>query len=154
MTLEEHLRNYVSLQRALLERLSTDVDLRRDYFNDLEPGQVVHDGQTWAYRGHGAGLTLEGDGKVVNAHVIPSIVDAVDAWRLSLYFDAQHIRTVTHSGQPHSVEDEGSVSALLEQLVHEGALQRDRASRSRPLRSRRRRIGFVRWSPGWPSGAG
>ena len=124
VTFEEHVRNYASLQKSLLQRLSTDVDLGRDYFNDVEPGQVVHDGQTWTYRGHGAGLTLEGEGKVLNVHVMPSLVDVVDAWRLSLYFDAQDIKTVTHAGQLHAVEDEESVSALLEKLVHDGTLVR------------------------------
>ena len=61
VTLEMHVRNYVSLQKALLQRLSTGVDLGRDFFNVL----ILDDSQDLA--------------EILEA-IVGAIRSGVDAW--------------------------------------------------------------------------
>lgn len=98
------------------------VSLRQDYFNRLGRGQITHDDKVWTYYGHGAGLTFEGDGNVVNVHIVPWLMDVVDAWRLYVYLDDKGITAVAHAEKDHIVEDQHSVSDLLEHLVEQGTL--------------------------------
>lgn len=122
VAIEEHLATFRALQRALLNELSKTVDLTREFFNDIPPGEIKHDRKVWSYRGHGRGVAFEHSGVVVDAHVAPSMFDVVDAWRLSLYFDSLGIESVLSGGCASSVTDHESVSALLETLVESGAL--------------------------------
>ena len=124
MNLEECLRRFISIQRALLSRISSHIDLDDQHFNNLRPGELFLEGESWRYHGHGAGLTFECGRNTINVHVMPRLVEAVDSWRLSIYLDAQDIRLVEYSGEPQEVDDEAKVSNLLERMTQEGKLIR------------------------------
>lgn len=89
--LPNEISEYIRLQTALLNALPMDVGVStKEYFNDVIGGEVVVDGTSWAYRGHGRGVTFEAKtgGTIVNVHVAPFLPDAIDSWRLELYFES------------------------------------------------------------------
>jgi hypothetical protein len=123
-TFEDQVREYLALQASLLKALPSEIDLQHGYFNRLEPGYVTNHGHVWRYHGHGAGLTFERDVVILNVHVVPWMVDVLDAWRMFLYLESRNVPNVVCAGVLHAVEGEGDVAGLLEELVENGVLVR------------------------------
>lgn len=122
------LAEYIGLQEALLTLLGRSVDLeRREFFNDLPVGHVNHDGSIWSYRGHGRGVTLEHDGKLVNAHIAAFAPDAVDAWRLSVYAESCGMHALSYEGRTFEA-DEANIRQRLDHLAANGELVAQRVA--------------------------
>lgn len=124
MTFVEHLTEYVAIQRTLLAALAQRIDLSgREYFNDLPRGELIAAGKPWRFAGHGRGVRFEAldDATVVDVHVLPTVPDALDGWRLALYLESRGDAAVHHDGRSYP-RTEATLEDLLRRLAADGLL--------------------------------
>ncbi|WP_436621051.1 DUF6896 domain-containing protein [Sorangium sp. So ce136] len=137
---------FCDLQRGLVERFLDEVrpnDL--DRFSDIErTGNLSVGAQRWSYIRHGAGVSFEIPGAIVDAHVgVTLFPDAVDGWRLLQYLESIGVTTLTFDGEHVATDDEKSLEYLLERMEQAGILEAVYLEPSRRLfcPSRNRRTG-------------
>lgn len=90
-----HIRRYIELQRMLLTAFSEafpDVSDWQFLLDAPRSGEVIVDGDTWAFRKHGAGLSFRrADGLTIDAHRYLTVPEGIDAWRLLEYIESSDV---------------------------------------------------------------
>jgi hypothetical protein len=131
-----HIAEYVALQRALLSAISELIDVsQEEFFNDIGVREMIHDGKRWRCAGHGRGLTFQevDTGVTVNVHTVPFLEDALDEWRLELYFESRGVTEASYGGHVYELSSE-RIGQLLDELAHDGLLvQQIVAERDPPI---------------------
>ena len=89
----ESLRRFVALQRYLIKALKLSPNVNEINFRKELPSEVILENEKWHVKPHGVGVRFQcnATGEVVDSHVgFIESPDAVDAWRLTIYFESKN----------------------------------------------------------------
>ena len=118
------LREFVKLQHGLCSALR---DLHGAALDQVpRTGNLSVDEGYWEFQKHGSGVRFIRlpDHPVVDVHVyLFEQTRAIDAWRLTQYFESKEVVRVRNGGKNYDATDERSFKTLLDELERSGVLK-------------------------------